>query len=155
MKIFQFICSVLSDRLSYPWLTPGACSSSHPSSRWCHPIFSFNIVPFSSCLQSLWTAEKSQGKPHAGLWESYWPKVQQKNGKPHSELWESYWPKVKPVISNDQPHRKTLNCRSPGKTAWSCPLFKIYFFTQECCLVYLTRPQKIVGNSPFLTLGPT
>ena len=79
MKIVQFICLVLSDQLSYSWLTPGACSSSHPSSRWCHPIILFNIVPFSSCLQSFRTAEKPQGKPHAGLWESYWPKVQQKN----------------------------------------------------------------------------
>jgi len=32
--------------------TPGACSNSHPSSRWCHPTISFSVVPFSSCLQS-------------------------------------------------------------------------------------------------------
>ena len=32
--------------------TPGACSSSCPSSRWCHPTISFSVVPFSSHLQS-------------------------------------------------------------------------------------------------------
>ena len=80
MKIVQFICSVLSDRLSYPSLTPGACSNSHPSSRWCHLIVLFNIVPFSSCLRSFRTAEKTSGKtPCRVLWESYWSKVQQKN----------------------------------------------------------------------------
>ena len=91
------------------------------------------------------------------LWESYWPKVQQKNllenpvqsygslTDQRSNLWSQ-------MINHT---RKTLNCRSPRKTAWSRPLFKIYFFTQECCLVYLTRPQKSVGNWPFLSLGPT
>ena len=32
--------------------TPGACSDSCPSSRWCHPTVSPFIFPFSSCLQS-------------------------------------------------------------------------------------------------------
>ena len=31
--------------------TPGACSNSCPSSRWCHPTISSSVVPFSSCLQ--------------------------------------------------------------------------------------------------------
>ena len=35
-----------------PSSTPGACSNSCPSSRWCHPTISSSIVPFSSCLQS-------------------------------------------------------------------------------------------------------
>ena len=39
-------------RLPCPSPTPGACSNSCPSSRWCHPIISSSIVPFSSCLQS-------------------------------------------------------------------------------------------------------
>ena len=33
-----------------PSPTPGACSNSCPSSRWCHPIISSSVVPF--CLQS-------------------------------------------------------------------------------------------------------
>ena len=33
--------------------TPGVCSNSCPLSRWCHPIFSSSVVPFSSCLQPL------------------------------------------------------------------------------------------------------
>ena len=63
-------------------------------------------------------------------------------GKPCSELWESYWPKIKPVISNDQAHRKTLSCRSPRKTARSHPLFKIYFFTQEIWPFFISQDLK-------------
>ena len=32
--------------------TPGACSDSCPSSRWCHPTISSFVIPFSSGLQS-------------------------------------------------------------------------------------------------------
>ena len=39
-------------RLPCPSSTPGACSNSCPSSRWCHPTISSSVVPFSSCLQS-------------------------------------------------------------------------------------------------------
>ena len=57
----QFICSVLSYSLGPHGLqharllclspTPGACSNSCPSSRWCHPTISSSVVPFSH-LQS-------------------------------------------------------------------------------------------------------
>ena len=39
-------------RLPCPTPTPGTCSNSCPSSRWCHPTISSSVVPFSSCLQS-------------------------------------------------------------------------------------------------------
>ena len=39
-------------RLPCPSPTPGAYSNSCPSSRWCHPIISSSVVPFSSRLQS-------------------------------------------------------------------------------------------------------
>ena len=39
-------------RLPCPSLTPGACSNSCPSNRWCHPTIPFSVVPFSSCPQS-------------------------------------------------------------------------------------------------------
>ena len=58
----QFSCSVVSNslwphelqhaRLPCPSPTPGACSNSCPSSRWCHPTISSSVVPFPSCLQS-------------------------------------------------------------------------------------------------------
>ena len=58
----QFGCSVLSNflqlhglqhaRLPCPSPTPGACSNSRPSSRWCHPTISSSVVPFSSRLPS-------------------------------------------------------------------------------------------------------
>ena len=38
-------------RLPCPSLSPGACSNSCPSSRWCHPATSSSVIPFSSCLQ--------------------------------------------------------------------------------------------------------
>ena len=60
--LFLFGHSVVSDslwphglqhaRLLCPSPTPGACSNSCPLSRWCHPIISSSVVPFSSCLQS-------------------------------------------------------------------------------------------------------
>ena len=39
-------------RLPCPSPTPRACSNSCPLSRWCHPIISSSVIPFSSCLQS-------------------------------------------------------------------------------------------------------
>ena len=40
-------------RLLYPSPTPGAYSTSCPSSWWWHPTISFSVIPFSTCLQSL------------------------------------------------------------------------------------------------------
>ena len=58
----QFSRSVMSNslwphgwqhiRLPCPLPSPGACSNSCPSSRWCHPAISSSVVLFSSCLQS-------------------------------------------------------------------------------------------------------
>ena len=58
----QFSHSVVSDslwphrlqhaRLRCPSPTPGVCSSSCPSSRWCHPTISSSVTCFSSCPQS-------------------------------------------------------------------------------------------------------
>ena len=57
----QFSCSVVSDSLwphrlqhvrppcSSP--TPGVYSNPCPLHRWCHPITSCSVIPFSSCLQ--------------------------------------------------------------------------------------------------------
>ena len=60
-SFFFFFChSVVSDslwprelqhvRLPCPLLSPGVCSNSCPSSRWCHPTSSSSIVPFSSAF---------------------------------------------------------------------------------------------------------
>ena len=52
----QFSHSVVSDSFRPHGLQharlPWACSNSCPSNRWCHPIISSSVVPFSSCLQS-------------------------------------------------------------------------------------------------------
>ena len=55
---FQFSRSVMSNslqphglqhtRLRCPSPTPGACSNSCPSSRWCHPTISSSVIPFSN-----------------------------------------------------------------------------------------------------------
>ena len=59
----QFSCSLMFNslrshelqhaRLHCPSPTPGACSNSWPSSKWCHPNIPSSVIPFSSCLQSL------------------------------------------------------------------------------------------------------
>ena len=72
-SVSQFNCSVVSDSLQpqglqhsslpYPSPTPGACSNSCPSGRWCHPVISSSVILFSSCLQSfpaLWSFAMSQ-----------------------------------------------------------------------------------------------
>ena len=58
----QFNCSVASDSLwplgpqhtrpPCPSPTPGVYSNSCPLSRWCHPMISSSVAPFSSCPQS-------------------------------------------------------------------------------------------------------
>ena len=40
-------------RPPYPPQTPGVYPNSCPWSRWCHPVVSSSVVPFSSCPQSL------------------------------------------------------------------------------------------------------
>jgi len=62
MTSVQFSCSVLSDCLQphglqharppCPSPTPRVYSNSCPLSRWCHPIISSSVVPFSSHLPS-------------------------------------------------------------------------------------------------------
>ena len=39
-------------RLPCPPLSPRVCSNSCPLTRWCHPIISSSVAPFSSCPQS-------------------------------------------------------------------------------------------------------
>ena len=63
----QFSRSVVSDSLwphelqhtrpPCPSPTPGVHSNSCPLSGWCHPAISSNVIPFSSCPQSLPTSE--------------------------------------------------------------------------------------------------
>ena len=62
LLLLLFSRSVVSDSLRphglqharppCPSPSPGACSNSCPSRRWCHPTISSSVVPFSSCLQS-------------------------------------------------------------------------------------------------------
>ena len=56
-------------KFSCPSLTPGPCSNSCPSSRWCHPTISFSVIPFSSCPHSFPASESfpmSQFFPSGG-----------------------------------------------------------------------------------------
>ena len=46
-------------RLPCPSPPLGVCSNSRPLSWWCHPIISFFVVPFFSCLQSFLASESS------------------------------------------------------------------------------------------------
>ena len=63
----QFSCPVVSDSLRLhelqharppcPSPTPGRHPNPCPSSRWCHPVISSSVVPFTSCPQSLPASE--------------------------------------------------------------------------------------------------
>ena len=63
----QFSRSVMSNSLqpndlqhtrpACPSPTPGVHRNSCPSSRWCHPLISSSVIPFSSCPQSLPASE--------------------------------------------------------------------------------------------------
>ena len=44
------------------------CSNSCPSNRWCHPIVSSSVVPFSSCLQSFPASILLLSKQSPGIW---------------------------------------------------------------------------------------
>ena len=50
------LCNPMDARLPCPSPTPGACSHSCSSSRWCHPIISSFVIPISSRLQSFPTS---------------------------------------------------------------------------------------------------
>ena len=55
-----------------PSSTTGVYSNSCPLSRWCHPIISSSVIPFSSCLQSF---PASESFPQSALhirWPNYW-----------------------------------------------------------------------------------
>ena len=69
----QFSLSVMSNSLwpyglqhtrpLCPSPTPGACSNSSTSNRWCHPTNSCSVVPFSSCLQFFPSSRSFQMSP--------------------------------------------------------------------------------------------
>ena len=71
-------CGLQHARLPCPSPTPGACSNSCPSSQWCHPPISPSVVPYSSCLYTLYTylwmpTEKAMA-PHSSTlaWKIPW-----------------------------------------------------------------------------------
>ena len=79
----QYSRSVMSDslwplgqehaRLPCPSLTPGVCSNSCPSSRWCYPTISSSVIPFSFCLQSFPASVYFPMSPFFFIrWLKYW-----------------------------------------------------------------------------------
>ena len=81
--ISQFSRPALSDSLgphelqhaglSCPSPTPGACSNSFPSSRWCYPTVSSSVIPFSPCLQSFSASGSFLMSQFFGIsWPKYW-----------------------------------------------------------------------------------
>ena len=78
----QFSPSVVSDCLRHhesqharppcPSPTPRVHSNSGPSSRWCHPVISSSVVPFSSCPQSFPASVFSNESTLHMRWPKYW-----------------------------------------------------------------------------------
>ena len=74
-SILLFSCSVLSNFLQprghqayLPSLSPGVCSNSCPSSRWCNPTVSSSVASLSICSQS--SSSASGSFPMSQLFES-------------------------------------------------------------------------------------
>ena len=61
-------------RLPCPALTPEACSNSCPLSQWCHPTISSSVIPFSSCLSSIFPSLRvfSNESVLCIRWPVYW-----------------------------------------------------------------------------------
>ena len=51
---------------------PGVYPNSCPSSRWCHPIISSSVIPFSSYLQTLPVSESFPRSQFCIRWPKYW-----------------------------------------------------------------------------------
>ena len=78
----QFSGSVVSDSLQphglqhtrppspspIPWVYSNSC----PSSRWCHPIISSSVIPFSSCLQIFPASRYFLKSVFRIRWPNYW-----------------------------------------------------------------------------------
>ena len=61
-------------RLPCCWPSPRACSNSCPLSQWCHPTILSSLVPFSSCLPSVFPSIRvfsNESALHI-RWPKYW-----------------------------------------------------------------------------------
>ena len=125
----QFTCSVVSSslrshglhhtRLPCPSPTPVACSNSCPSSRWCHPTISSSVVPFASCLQSIYNSSKLEAMQmtFSSKMEKYIA-VEPLSGMLHSN--ENDWTTAPRNMNESQRYRV--------KEAWHRNIFcKIFF----------------------------
>ena len=67
-----------------PSPSPGACPSSCPLHRWCHPAISSSVNLFSSCLQSFPASGLGKVNPHPNFQEMQYQRMVQTTGKLHS-----------------------------------------------------------------------
>ena len=65
-------CGLQHARLLCPSLSSGVCSNSCSLSRWCHPIISSSVAPFSSCPQSFPASVFSDELALCIRWPKYW-----------------------------------------------------------------------------------
>ena len=130
----QFSHSVVSDSLRphelqhtrppCPSPTPRVYSNSCPSSRWCHPVISSSVIPFSSCPQSLpasgsfpMSQLSTSGGQSIGV--SAWASVLPMNTQDWSPLgwtgWISSQSKgLSRVFSNTTVQKHQFFCAQPG-----------------------------------------
>ena len=60
-------------RLPCPSPSPRDCSNSCPLSRWCHPIISSSVIPYSSCPKTCPASESfSTESAFCIRWPKYW-----------------------------------------------------------------------------------
>ena len=148
----QFSCSVVSNSLRphelqharppCPSPTPGVYSNSCPSSRWCHPVISPSVVPFSSCPQSF---PASESFPMSQLFAS---------GGQSTGVW----------VSTSVLPMNTQDCSPLGWTGWislqSKGLSRVFsntrvqkhqFFSAQLSSVQLSHPYMTTGKTIALT----
>ena len=125
-----------------PAPTPGVCSNSCPSRRWCHPAISSSVVPFSSCLQSF---------PASGSFpkSQFFSSGGQSNGA-------SAWASVLTVNNQDwSPLGWTGLISLQSKGLWRVPsnttVQKPQFFSTQLSLWFNSQPYMTTGKTIALT----
>ena len=100
-----------------PLPSPGACSNSCPSSRWCHPTISSSVIRFSSCLVS------GQWDPSL-VWWQHW-----KKGLTRRKQRKRWMPGDKPRECLDW----ALNTGLAKHFVWVSPCWKNFLAKRVLC----------------------
>ena len=123
-----------------PLPTPRVYSNSCPSSRWCHPVISSSVDPFSSCPQSLPTTGSFPMGKESTLhmkWPNYWSfsfSISPSNEHPGQIFFKMDW---LDLLALQRTLKSLLQHHSSKASVFRCSAF----FT-----VQLSHPYITTGN---------